>query len=83
VARWAVSGGLGSSSELNTPTDTSFIFRLPRGSWSSDPSIQSSFERLLLLPRSDGETPPTAVVTLNVARDPSRVGQWSKERLFG
>lgn len=74
VARWAVSGRPGSFSELivwDTPTDTSFIFRLPRASWSGDPSIRSSFERLLLSPRLDGETPPAAGVTLNVARDPS------------
>jgi hypothetical protein len=73
VARWTASGDQSPFSELivwDTPQDTSFIFRLPRRSWSNDAAIRSTFERLLLPARSDGRTPPAKGVTLNIARDP-------------
>lgn len=73
VARWRLSSNRTSFSELivwDTPQSTSFIFQLSRRSWATDPAIRSSFERLLLPPRSDGRTPPAKGVTLNVARDP-------------
>ena len=79
VAQWTP-GDQSCFSELivwDTPEHTSFIFRLPVHSWSSSPQIRSSFERLLLPPRSDGQTPPAKGVTVNIARDPythQRVG---------
>lgn len=72
VARWTFSASTSSFSELivwDTPANTSFIFRLPPHSWSNNAAIQSSFERLLLPPRSDGRTPPAQGVKLNLARD--------------
>lgn len=73
VARWTSSGDQSAFSELivwDTPRDTSFIFQLPRRSWSSDSAIRSAFERLLLPARLDGRTPPAKGLTLNLARDP-------------
>lgn len=73
LARWTLSGDKNRISDLivwDTPQGTSFIFRLAPGSWSVDPAIRSSFERLLLPPRSDGETPPAKGATVNIARDP-------------
>ena len=80
VARWVDPIGQGALLELiawDTPGDTSLMFRLPRRSWSSEPAIRASFERLLLVPRANGQTPPPKGVTVNVARDPythQRVG---------
>ena len=72
VARWAAPGGGSAISELivwDTPQDTTFLFGLPAGSWSSDSSVQSTFERLLLPTRPDARTPPAQGVTLNMARN--------------
>jgi len=72
LARWTGQDSETWLSEMivwNTPNETSFIFRLPRGSWSSDAQIRSSFERLLLPPAADGRTPPAKGVTVNIAKD--------------
>jgi hypothetical protein len=78
VARWTAQDSQRWFSELivwGTPNQTYFIFRLPRGSWSSDAQIRSSFERLLLPPTADGRTPPAKGVTVNIAKD-SYTGRW-------
>jgi hypothetical protein len=78
VARWTAKDSQGWFSELivwDTPNQTSFIFRLPRGSWSSDAQIRSSFERLLLPPTADGRSPAAKGVTVNVAKD-AYTGRW-------
>lgn len=78
VARWMGRDSQSWFSELivwDTPNQTSLIFRLPRGSWSSDAQIRSSFERLLLPPAADGRTPPAKGVTVNVAKD-FYTGRW-------
>jgi hypothetical protein len=78
VALWTAKDSQGWFSELivwDTPNQTSFIFRLPRGSWSNDAQIRSSFERLLLPPPADGGTPPAKGVTVNVAKD-AYTGRW-------
>jgi hypothetical protein len=65
VARW--------SPDLivwDTPQNTSFLFRLPPHSWSSDSAVRSTFEKLLLPPTPDGRTPPPKGVTLSISRDP-------------
>jgi hypothetical protein len=63
VARWAASDLI----VWDTPENTSFIFKLPAHSWSSESAIRSTFEKLAL-PRTNG-------VTLNVARD-AQTQQW-------
>lgn len=70
VARWTPSGMtlLREVTVWDTPENTSFIFRLPVHSWSSDASIRSTFERLLLPGRSNQPWSVTSV-SLNLARD--------------
>jgi hypothetical protein len=72
VARWTGQYSQGRVSELivwDAPNQTSFIFRLQRGSWSSDAEIRLTFEQLLLPPAADGRTPPATSITANVAVD--------------
>jgi hypothetical protein len=73
VARWAGPGDQSAFSELtlwDTPEAASFIFRLPRGSWSSDADIRAAFERLLQPAGSDKRKPLVNSVTLEVAKYP-------------
>ena len=72
AARWTSGDSQAPFSEMivwDTPNQTTFIFRLPRDSWSSDAQIRSSFEHLLLPPAADGRTPPAKGVTVNIAKD--------------
>lgn len=78
AVRWTGRDSMSPFSEMiawDTPNQTSFIFRLPPGRWSSGVQIQSTFEQLLLPPATDGHTPPATGVTVNIARDP-RDGRW-------
>jgi hypothetical protein len=78
VARWTVSGDHSAFSELtlwDTAESASFIFRLPRGSWSNEAAIRSTFERLLLPARADGRMPLVKSIALEISRDP-QTQQW-------
>jgi hypothetical protein len=73
LARWTAMDERSLFPELlvwDTPTDTSFIFRLAAGSWSTDASITSTFGRLLL-PAIPDERPLSAEgIVLNIGFDP-------------
>ena len=74
VTKWI---GTGPYSELivwDTPESTSFIFKLPRQSWSSDSAIRATFEALLPVPGADVWPSRPKGVTLNIARD-AQTGQ--------
>jgi hypothetical protein len=75
AARWI---GAGPYSELivwDTPESTSFIFKLPGQSWSSDSAIQATFETLLPVPGAGGKPTRARGVTLNITRD-AQTHQW-------
>lgn len=63
VARWAHVGQDASLDLIvwDTPVNRSYIFKLPAHSWSSEPEIRATLEKLAL-PRTNG-------ATLNLARD--------------
>src|ERR1700722_16867476 len=71
VAKW-VAPSPSPFSELivwDAPDSTSFIFKLPSGSWSRDAAIRSTFEGLLSSAESDGRRLGPQAVYLDVARD--------------
>jgi hypothetical protein len=76
IARWTSDED--AFSELivwDTPEDTSFIFKLPAHSWSSDAAIRGTFEKLLPAPDNKRWPHPASGVVLNVAKD-VQTRQW-------
>ena len=71
VARWTAASDSPYSELIvwDTPESTSFIFKLPGHSWSSDPAIRSTFESMLPFPGADVWPPRPKGVALNIARD--------------